>query len=72
MSDRYNRTLYCGYCKHACGVKWEDHGIGPYEYWGARGVDSQIVAVSDCCADAIYIDPECTDEWDQHDFEEDI
>lgn len=25
----------------------EDHGIGPYEYWGARGVDKHEVAVCD-------------------------
>lgn len=26
-----------------------DFGIGAYEFWGARGFQIDLVAVSDCC-----------------------
>ena len=42
-----------GYCI-CCGVitvpKWQDIGIGPYEFWGDRGVDVDWQLVSPCCS----------------------
>lgn len=26
----------------------EDHGIGAYEFWGARGTDRRMEAIADC------------------------
>lgn len=54
-------TLRC----HACGAadpdtKTIDEGIGPYEYFGAKGVHTAWVEVTDCC-DAEFSDME-TDE----------
>ena len=40
---------YCCECKEACSVRWEDEGIGSYEYWGAKGIDVDWQAYSDCC-----------------------
>ena len=39
----------CVECGEECGVIVTDEGIGRYEYWGATGVDIQIVTESDCC-----------------------
>lgn len=49
----------CSACKEPCTVKIIDNGIGSYEYWGAKGRDIQLEAVSDCCeAPAYYKDLE--------------
>ena len=37
-------------------VRYEDHGIGSYEYWGAKGNDSQMVWV--CQDDPVLVYPE--------------
>lgn len=43
-------TLYfCTECKQECDVRYEDEGIGAYEYWGDKGVDTKWVGYSDCC-----------------------
>ena len=48
--DPYDATIYyCSECKQECDVKYEDEGIGSYEYWGALGVDVKWVGYSDCC-----------------------
>ena len=39
----------CADCKEECKVVLEDFGIGPYEYWGAKGTHHDYQAVSDCC-----------------------
>jgi len=39
----------CTECGEECNVILADFGIGSYEYWGAKSVDKQIEAVSDCC-----------------------
>jgi hypothetical protein len=52
-----NETLYfCVHCKQECDIKWEDEGIGGYEYWGATGVDKKIVGSSQCCDSFITTD----------------
>lgn len=40
---------WCSECGKECGVQVLDYGIGGYDYWGARGNDIQMCAVSDCC-----------------------
>jgi hypothetical protein len=44
-----NERLACCCCGQECTVKRVDFGIGPYEYWGHRGVDVQERDCSDCC-----------------------
>ena len=34
-------------------AKWEDYGIGWYEYWGHKGFDSQMVAVCPECEEVL-------------------
>ena len=46
----------CSDCKEPCEVIIVDSGIGAYEYWGARGIDVQLEAVSNCCDAPAYID----------------
>ena len=41
--------FWCCSCNEPCELGVEDQGIGQYEYWGATGVDEQLVTVSDCC-----------------------
>lgn len=43
------KKYYCMHCKQECGFFEIDEGIGVYEYWGAKGVDINMVAYSDCC-----------------------
>lgn len=39
FEDDQHYSGYCGNCgKFVSQTVTEDHGIGPYEYWGARGV----------------------------------
>ena len=45
----------CDYCKSKCLGRFVDFGIGPYEYWGHMGCDTNIQWVSDCC-DAPVVD----------------
>lgn len=48
--------VICGECGEECCAVIVDHGIGPYEYWGLRAVDVQLVVESECCG------AECLDE----------
>lgn len=43
----------CPGCDQECMGVWSDFGIGPYEYWGAPGVDVQMAYVSSCCEAAL-------------------
>ena len=56
-----NDTYYCTHCKEECSVRWEDDGIGSYEYHGVKGVDERWIAYSDFC------DADVTDEAPQED-----
>lgn len=40
---------FCDECKEHCSPKVEDDGIGPYEFWGAKGTDHDYVLRSNCC-----------------------
>lgn len=55
------KMLICEQCNHECGTKEIDIGIGGYEYWGFKGVDSRKVEVSDCC-EADYHESESEDD----------
>lgn len=41
--------LFCPICKIMVDVEIQDHGIGPYEYWGAKGVHHDFVNVCPLC-----------------------
>jgi len=41
--------VLCAECLLPSDSKTIDVGIGAYEYWGAPGVDTQRVTVSECC-----------------------
>lgn len=47
--DNLPRRGYCTSCLKECTIKYVDNGIGSYEYWGAKSVDTQIDAESECC-----------------------
>ena len=53
-------TEYCGECKQECVVITVDYGIGSYEFWGARGCDTQLALVSNCCEADVFTDEACT------------
>lgn len=49
-SEDYDDTPYwCTECKQSCTEVIIDEGIGPYEFWGARGVHVDKRVVSSCC-----------------------
>jgi hypothetical protein len=39
----------CDSCGEYCQATVVDEGIGPYEYWGSKGVHHQYVTCSPCC-----------------------
>lgn len=41
--------LVCKDCGGICEGTYIDSGIGPYEFWGAKGYDSVVDWVSECC-----------------------
>lgn len=45
--DIYRPT--CTACGHKCTLVLVDHGIGPYEFWGAKGIDVDEQWSSNCC-----------------------
>lgn len=52
----------CNCCGETCYLTKIDNGIGPYEFWGAKGNDSQIEIVSCCCEADYILDPNETEE----------
>ena len=62
--DYGSKAYYCTHCKEDCVVRWEDDGIGAYDYHGAKGVDEKWIAYSECCDAAV------TDEAPQEDGDE--
>jgi hypothetical protein len=65
---------FCGCCGEPCSTKTIDEGIGSYEYWGAKGVDSRKANVSQCCEAELFNDPYLTTsyEFSEPDYEEDF
>ena len=39
----------CTACEKPCDGIWADMGIGPYEFWGQKCVDTDNQFVSECC-----------------------
>jgi hypothetical protein len=39
----------CPECKGSTSAHYEDYGIGPFEFWGAKGYDTDTHYVTDCC-----------------------
>lgn len=44
---------YCSACHEECVGIQVDFGIGPYEYWGCKGVDRDVHWMSMCCEEEI-------------------
>jgi hypothetical protein len=61
-------TKYCSACLEECEAVTIDEGIGHYEYWGATGVDIQLVEVSDCCEEELL--DELPEEEDNEDLDQ--
>jgi len=40
---------YCNDCKEEVLIAYMDHGIGPYEYWGAKGIQKDVRATCTVC-----------------------
>lgn len=47
--DDSSTTGWCCNCGKECYIEYVDNGIGSYEYWGQKGVHTQIDAESSCC-----------------------
>ena len=45
--------MICSSCGHECEVVTVDNGIGPYEFWGQRGVHHDYAAGSNCCGEPV-------------------
>jgi len=41
--------MICPHCHKDVEGKWVDEGIGAYEYWGAKGVHTQMDFVCEEC-----------------------
>lgn len=47
--EEIHEDVWCADCCEQTNTTWQDFGIGPYEYWGSKGVDVQLVEVTECC-----------------------
>ena len=59
----YAAEGYCPQCDKRVSANFEDFGIGAYEYWGAKGVDTDIRAICPECESELD-DVECYGEED--------
>lgn len=57
---------YCGNCGKVCEMVQRDMGIGPYEFWGRKGFDSDLQWVSECCEATVYENEDLTIEDDDY------
>jgi len=44
---------FCVNCKRRTKIKWQDTGIGGYEFWGSRGNDVCWEAVCSACGETL-------------------
>ena len=58
--------MICPHCHKDVEGKWEDQGIGSYEYWGAKCYDTKMVYVCESC------DGELESEYSYDEYEEDM
>lgn len=49
---------FCGACGQEDSGHVQDFGIGPYEFWGQKGVDTRLEWVSTCCDAPLYAERE--------------
>lgn len=56
--------FFCGNCGHPTHVKSVDEGYGPGEFWGQKYNHVNIVPVSTCCTDVVYVNASLTREFD--------
>jgi hypothetical protein len=49
----YDRPV-CDVCGRSCQLKLVDFGIGPYEFWGAKGTHTDYAWASDCCEAEVH------------------
>lgn len=67
---------FCSDCSEETFPKKVDFGIGPYEFWGARGFHKDIRTVSDCCGGTIEdrygneVDPEKLEGYFERDYDD--
>lgn len=59
--SRYG-TGFCSYCDARVSAHIEDHGIGPYEFWGERGTHHDYVPCCDICGESV-------EDYDEDDYE---
>ncbi len=54
--------MWCMACGQECRSVEVDFGIGPYEFWGFRGVDRDVRLVSNCCEHEVTdVEPSLTE-----------
>ena len=53
---------WCETCHQPCFGVYRDDGIGPYEYWGSKGVHHDWVVVSNCCEALVLSSNPCCSE----------
>lgn len=58
-----NSPFLCTECELPCEAKVMDLGIGAYEYWGEKGVDSRPETVSTCCEARVVKNQESNTEF---------
>jgi hypothetical protein len=54
--------IICPLCKKECTPIRIDDGIGPYEWWGFKGIHHDWRIVSDCCHEDVDPEQEKKDE----------
>ena len=47
-------SLFCGSCGGECEAHSVLNGIGSYEFWGAKGVDTKMEIESICCDAGVF------------------
>lgn len=47
--DEEPEKIYCKHCENYVVPAVEDVGIGPYEYWGQKGFDTQLIYLCPIC-----------------------
>lgn len=46
---KLSQKCWCPWCEQESVAKVADNGIGPYEYWGVKGVHVHYEIVTECC-----------------------
>ena len=49
LARAHFKPYFCQECGEPCDITLVDFGIGPHEFWGQRGNDTNKQMVSDCC-----------------------